>query len=240
ATSSNGRIRVFGQKDTTAGRAHLWIDCTNHTWRAVVDGRTWTPQSATITVAMGAANANYQLTWFNTSTGLAISNETRTANATGVLSFGVTNLLTDTAVKIERVLTPREQWRLNHFGTTENTGLAADFADPDADGVVNLLEYALRGDPRLPDGALLLPTGALTTPGSTRYLTLTYRQNKGATDLLFQPQAAGALTNGAWSSTGVVEIGREDAGDWWRVAARDSVPLDAAPHRFMRLKVSGP
>ncbi|MCS7048192.1 MAG: PKD domain-containing protein [Verrucomicrobiae bacterium] len=240
ATSSNGRIRVFGQKDTTAGRAHLWIDCTNHTWRAVVDGRTWTPQSATITVAMGAANANYQLTWFNTSTGLAISNETRTANATGVLSFGVTNLLTDTAVKIERVLTPREQWRLNHFGTTENTGLAADFADPDADGVVNLLEYALRGDPWLPDTAILLPTVGLTTPSTTRYLTLTYRQNKSATDLLFQPQAAGALTNSAWSSTGVVEIRREDGGDWWRVTARDSVPVDATQSRFMRLKVSGP
>lgn len=127
ANSSTPRIRVFGQKDMTAGRAHLWIDNTNHTWRAVVDGRSWSAQAATVSLAMGLPNAAYQLTWFNTSTGLPVTNETRVANSAGTLQFSVTNLLTDIALKIERVLTPRQQWRLNHFGTPEDQGTAADF-----------------------------------------------------------------------------------------------------------------
>jgi hypothetical protein len=45
------------------------------------------------------------------------------------------------------VHTPLESWRLTHFGTIENTGNAADTFDHDADGLVNLAEYALGGDP---------------------------------------------------------------------------------------------
>jgi hypothetical protein len=240
AASSNPRIRVFGQKDTVAGRAHLWLDNTNHTWRAVVDGRTWSAQSATVTVAMAAANANYQLTWFNTATGQPTGNETRAANAAGTLSFLVTNLLTDTAVRIERLLTPREQWRLDHFGTPENQGAAADFADPDGDGVLNLGEYALGGNPLVADAELLRLAGELAPVGPARYLALIYRQNKAATDLRFEPEAAGTLFPGDWATNGVVEIGREDAGGWWRVTARDGVSLHEANQRFMRLKVTAP
>jgi hypothetical protein len=238
ATSSNPRIRVFGQKDIVAGRAHLWLDNTNHTWRAVVDGRTWSAQSATLTVAMGAANAKYRLTWFDTSTGQPTGSEIRVADAAGTLSFTVTNLLTDTAVRLERVLTPREQWRLDHFGTPENQGAAADFADPDGDGWVNLLEYALGGHPQVADAEQLRLVGELVWVGPLRYLTLIYRQNKAATDLRYEPEAADTLFPSDWTTHGVLEIGREDAGSWWRVTARDSVPLEEAHQRFMRLNVT--
>ncbi len=38
-------------------------------------------------------------------------------------------------------LTAQEAWRLQYFGTTSNTGNAADAADPDGDGQTNLFEY---------------------------------------------------------------------------------------------------
>jgi len=41
------------------------------------------------------------------------------------------------------VLSPLQAWRQQFFGTTANSGTAADTADPDGDGVTNLLEYAL-------------------------------------------------------------------------------------------------
>jgi hypothetical protein len=40
-----------------------------------------------------------------------------------------------------------ESWRLSHFGTAENSGTAADTFDHDNDGLANLAEYALGGDP---------------------------------------------------------------------------------------------
>jgi hypothetical protein len=49
-------------------------------------------------------------------------------------------------------------WRQTYFGTTSNTGAAADLADPNRNGVVNLLEYAFHGDPATPaTGASMAP-----------------------------------------------------------------------------------
>src|ERR1019366_6293612 len=43
------------------------------------------------------------------------------------------------------------QWRAVYFGTTNNLGGAADNADPDGDGIPNLLEYAFGLAPTTPD-----------------------------------------------------------------------------------------
>jgi uncharacterized delta-60 repeat protein len=40
------------------------------------------------------------------------------------------------------ILTPLESWRMHHFGTAASTGSAADLADPDLDGLTNLVEFA--------------------------------------------------------------------------------------------------
>ncbi len=43
--------------------------------------------------------------------------------------------------------TPLELWRQQYFGAMANSGNSADLADPDGDGVVNLLEYAFGLNP---------------------------------------------------------------------------------------------
>jgi len=100
ATSSNSDIRVFGQKDVQAGRAHVWIDNRQHTWRAVVDGRAIPAESGTVSLAMQRGNAAYTVTWYDTQTGQPTSTQTLSANASGVLVLSVSNLSTDIAVKI--------------------------------------------------------------------------------------------------------------------------------------------
>lgn len=45
--------------------------------------------------------------------------------------------------------TPQETWRQAFFGTTANTGNAADSADPDGDGFTNAQEYAAGTNPTL-------------------------------------------------------------------------------------------
>ena len=44
-------------------------------------------------------------------------------------------------------LTNVESWRYAHFGMAENSGNAAAAADPDGDGLPNLIEYATASDP---------------------------------------------------------------------------------------------
>jgi hypothetical protein len=45
------------------------------------------------------------------------------------------------------VITPVENWRQTHFGSSLNIGTAADTGDFDGDGVVNLLEFAFGTGP---------------------------------------------------------------------------------------------
>lgn len=102
ATASPATLRVIGQRDLTNGRAHLWIDHRAHTWRAVVAGAVVTPVSGTVRLALGRPGAAYTAQWYDTRTGLTTTRQTLTADAAGVVTLTVTNLATDTAVRLQR------------------------------------------------------------------------------------------------------------------------------------------
>jgi hypothetical protein len=102
ATASVSALRVLGQKDVTAGLAHLWIDNRNHTWRAVVNGTAVASATGTVRVTMGAAGSVYTASWYDTRTGLVTSTQQVTANGAGEVVLAVTNLATDTAVRIAK------------------------------------------------------------------------------------------------------------------------------------------
>jgi hypothetical protein len=73
-----------------------------------------------------------------------------------------------------------------HFGSPENTGSGADAHDYDRDGLVNLLEYALTGDPKSPDPwhqPLMPPSG-----GAQR--AIAFRCDAGRTDVTYTVQAS--------------------------------------------------
>ena len=81
---------------------------------------------------------------------------------------------------------PIQQWRVTHFGSHQNNANGADDADPDHDGLKNLLEYALNGHPNLPNTA---PQPRLLANG-----TLDYTPNPAATDITITPQWSLNLT----------------------------------------------
>lgn len=89
--------------------------------------------------------------------------------------------------------TPSENWRLANFGSIANTGNAADTADPDKDGLNNLLEYALGTDPNSNSAA-----SAPLVSTSTGKLRITFTRNTAATDLTLSVIAADTLT-GPWT-----------------------------------------
>ncbi len=129
-------------------------------------------------------------------------------------------------------------WAAAHFSTAEleDPAISGPPADAeDHDSVTNLLEYALVLEPKTADAGFL-PTGGQ----EGGYLTLTYRQNKNATDVTFTPQVSPANDSGPWSSSGLTETARVDQGSHWLVTVRHDIPIAISPRRFMRLLVTTP
>lgn len=141
-------------------------------------------------------------------------------------------------------------WQAEHFGDDHaNATIAGALVDFDQDGLVNLLEYALAGDPRSASQAAF----PVLDTGSGR-LALQFTRNALATDLTLTVQAAETLA-GPWTGlarstggnpfevlaagTGILE---STAGATRSVEVRDLFLITDPEHRrrFMRLHVTSP
>ncbi len=102
--------------------------------------------------------------------------------------------------------TPLEAWRFAYFSTTAQTPLAADGADPDGDGRVNLMEYAVASDPRKGNAEPVL-AGAYSPDDEA--LSLSFPRQLRP-DLTYTVQATASLAAGDWesifTSTGVQNV----------------------------------
>jgi hyaluronate lyase len=91
-----------------------------------------------------------------------------------------------------------ESWRLTHFGTAGDEGTAADTADLEFDGFLNLLEFALGTDPKV---ANPVPCSAAKVGGTIEF---TYARNKAALgELTHIVEWSDTLAVGSWSVAGV-------------------------------------
>ena len=175
------------------------------------------------------------------------------AASTGAKTITVTNpdgqALTS-ASGILTVVTPIQSWRQLHFNTTLNTGTAADTADPNNNGIVNLTEYALGGDPAgTTTGTTILPA-----PGrsATQHLQILFTRYTDRTDLILTVQATDSLTSPwtdlAQSTSGAAFVSlvtgvtatETGTGTTRAVTVTDlyQVTDPSHPHRFMRLKIA--
>jgi autotransporter-associated beta strand protein len=127
--------------------------------------------------------------------------------------------------------TPLQNWRYQHFGTTANTGPAADTFDANNDGETNLLEFATAQNPLTPALAAI----GLVKNGATLEFTYTRATAALADGVIFTVEWRDSLTTGAWSSAGVTEQILSDNGTVQTVKA--SVAAGSGS-RFLHLKVS--
>lgn len=132
-------------------------------------------------------------------------------------------------------LSRHQEWRRHHFGTSESAGDAAHEADPDADGVSNLLEWAIGGDPTIPTRLQHSAEveGDLIKFHYTRNVSAL---NEGVGYLV---EWSDTLSAGSWSSAGVVQhilaqTGGVGVGSQLMVA---TLPKGGAGQRFVRLRV---
>lgn len=86
-------------------------------------------------------------------------------------------------------------WRYRQFGTTANTGNAADTSDPDKDGLKNLIECVLGQSPFVASSQALAG-GTINISGSN-YLTLTFVYDPSVSGVQFRAESA-ADVGGTW------------------------------------------
>ena len=124
----------------------------------------------------------------------------------------------------------RRDWRQQMFGSDPaNSGIAADDADPDQDGLPNLMEYALNLDPNAftPAPMELQPAGS----------DLEYRYSRSgiahAAGVTYRVEWSDDLS--IWSTTGVIEEMIDNGVT--RQEMKATLPAGNCGRRFVRLRV---
>ncbi|WP_105042082.1 choice-of-anchor D domain-containing protein [Rubritalea profundi] len=118
-------------------------------------------------------------------------------SATVTIPSDDSNELSFTFVVTAKNLSLLENWKLGHFSSSANTGPGENDADPDLDGMDNLMEYALGGDPLVHDAPSLLPT--VSDDGAGR-ATFSFMRDPAKTDIDYTVQASETLLVGAWTA----------------------------------------
>ena len=131
-------------------------------------------------------------------------------------------------------LLPVQDWRWKYFGTFESQDDAADDADPDHDGLCNLLEYAFGDHPTMTNDAPW--HGSLAEDR----LAITFPRRRDAVDVVYSVLASGDLVaeTEIWTSANVPYPGGEPESVMTTVFDSES-RLDHRA-RFLRLEVSRP
>lgn len=134
--------------------------------------------------------------------------------------------------------TPLETWKMTYLGDPA----APDDGDPDHDGHVNLLEYALGTIPTVPD--------ATAPPASIAggFLQLTVPRDPARNDVTLTVEATADLA-GPWTPLATSLNGAPFSGPGYlsgespgasvkSILVRDLLAISAAPRRFIRLRVT--
>lgn len=138
-------------------------------------------------------------------------------------------------------MTRRETWRQDEFGQdADNPAVSADLADPECDGIPNLLEYFLNGPPLVVNRGIL-PVGVAmqNIADGKRYMTLTFRFPEDRTDVSFAVEVSDDLLR--WDrGDGATEIVSDTTANGIRtVVVRDLIAIVDRRRRFIRLVVEG-
>ncbi len=126
--------------------------------------------------------------------------------------------------------TPWEVWQSEKFSMAELADLTSTgpHADPDQDGVRNVIEYATAMNPKSGDA---IPQNLTRTESAIEFV---YTKNKSASDVIYQVEWSDA-PDGVWSSDNVTASVMADAATTQQIKAL--VPVGGA-RRFARLRIT--
>ena len=138
---------------------------------------------------------------------------------------------------------PMSGWALGCFGTTS----VSDSADPDCDGLPNLLEYALLTSPMICESGGV-PSPVVRTYAEGARLSLTVPRDPARNDITIEVLAADSPA-GPWTAVATSTLGSPFVGAGYvsgdsllggikTVEIRDVVNMADAPSRFLRIRVT--
>jgi hypothetical protein len=132
------------------------------------------------------------------------------------------------AVAVFGLFDPSLNWKSFHFGANStNAAVAGDFADPDGDGILNLLEYALGSDPTAPD-----PKNSLAVAIAGGHLQVSFNRNGSATDVTYIVETSTELTTWATALSYSAVSGWTPIGE---VSASEAAPSALPPDQIIRV-----
>ena len=196
----------------------------------------WTASSGatSYTIRRGTASGVYTTISQGAVTGTSYTDTSVTNGTTYYYVVAAANSIVSGTSSSEVSATPastataQQTWRQTYFGSTANTGNGANTADPDADGQVNLLEYALGTNPTTA-GAL-----PVSVARSGDFLALTFTHS-GDSTLVYVVEATNDVA-GTWTPVHTFPA-FTTAGS---ATYTDTAPLASNPRRFLRLSVTAP
>lgn len=213
------------------------------------------PSAGTLTPAFSSGTTSYTSTVSNATASItftpsvADSNSTVTVNGVIVasgnpsgtlnLSYGTNNISVvvtaqdGTTTKTYSIVVTRQatvnNWRQTYYGTTVNSGNAADTADPYNKGIQNLAVFAFFGANQDPQTASINLLPQVQMSGGNLFYTFT--QPASVTGVTYGAEWRADLSSGIW--TQVADTGSGTTHTF-------SVPIAGNPQIFMRLRVSTP
>jgi hypothetical protein len=205
----------------TAGNAQVVLN-----WNAASGATSYSVLRSTVSGSgYAAVNSNISGTTF-TDTGL--SNGTTYYYVVTATNVGGTSA-NSTQASAKPVQT-FSQWIAAAFPGQSDTAIIGNTADPDHDGVKNLVEYFLGTNPALGDASGAV-TSALDGQGN---IVMTFRMAKNLTGATYSVDQSADLLH--WTSTGLQGSVVSDQGTYYLMKV--SVPMGSNPKLFLRLSIT--
>ncbi|MEO7298011.1 MAG: LamG-like jellyroll fold domain-containing protein [Verrucomicrobiota bacterium] len=150
----------------------------------------------------------------------------------------------DLVVSVATNLNFYDDWVAQFFPGNEDANVIGITADPDLDGLKNLMEFALGTSPSIvttnhfAPGQPGLPIGSILAVNGTNYLTLRVQRPLNRGGITYLSEASGNLTN--WVNGLPVGLPSPSGPGTEVITFRDVLPTHQNPMRFMRLKITQP
>jgi alpha-tubulin suppressor-like RCC1 family protein len=208
-----------------AGIEHSLATCADGTlaaWGSNRDGRLGHPGPASSSVPVGVSTASFP------AGAIPTLGRTGSASSHGLAIVALPHGGTAPPALTEKsaqalVAAGLETWRLTNFGNPAGEGDSSDLADPDHDGIVNLVEYAFALDPKQPSAGQLPQWQRIGNE-----LVIRFTEPPGVTGITYGAKASIALDAADWHPV-------EDTGTAPQHVFR--IPIDRVS-RFVRLEVT--